>query len=311
MVTDRLDYASGAAAKPAPPGWLLVLRRHARQLLILRRRYPVRAAQVQVVALLAAAALVISCWFPWVWYGSRTAYQRHRMLTFTMPPDKVVYEEDPVRLARLLAEPRDPATAYVGDRADPPFVVRPDGDYDSDQLRDCAAYVPRFHDWTFGFSGAPGLAFVHERVAPAGGSRMVLVTTGGRYPRPGTGGDEWLLNGQVVTRRDGLLISARSGPVTGTYDREIQQWPAYTILIPLSRARRARVYAGQIDSDDGSRLTIRYEINSVAGMIEGKLQADGSVVLRVVDGPAAGTWQPVVAGPLAGQWRPLKQARDQ
>ncbi len=50
-----------------------------------------------------------------------------------------------------------------------------------------------------------------------------------------------------------------------------------------------RLFAGQPDSDDPGRFTIKYEIDDVPGIIEGRLGADNRVTMRVVDGPAATT----------------------
>jgi hypothetical protein len=54
-----------------------------------------------------------------------------------------------------------------------------------------------------------------------------------------------------------------------------------------------RVFAGQVDPAAPTRLTIRYEVDNVPGTIEGRLGADDSVTLRVLDGPAAGRWRAV------------------
>src|SRR4051794_38799853 len=97
-----------------------------------------------LIGMLLALGVALFC-SPWVWYGSRDGYQQHRALTFTMPPEQVVYEEDPARAARLLALPADPRTAYVGGprRYSPlPFEV-PAGDYrPCGRGGTCAEYVP-------------------------------------------------------------------------------------------------------------------------------------------------------------------------
>src|SRR5688572_28516420 len=99
-----------AASSLFPPAW---------------RRLAGRVLRYAVFALLAAvpvSALLISYRAPWVWYGSRDAYQWHRMLTFTMRHDQVVYEEQPERASELLSRPADERTAYVGGPRTPPFL---------------------------------------------------------------------------------------------------------------------------------------------------------------------------------------------
>ena len=48
-----------------------------------------------------------------------------------------------------------------------------------------------------------------------------------------------------------------------------------------------RLYAGQADPTDDVRFTIRYEIDDRPGIIEGKLQANDTATLQIIDGPAA------------------------
>jgi hypothetical protein len=197
---DPLPYASGPHRSPAR--WRRALRRSLRYV---------------VLALLAGAGLtiaVITYRSPWIWYGSRDAYQWHRTLTFEMPPGQVVYEEDPRRVARLLALPLNPRTAYVGDpNVEPPprYLERGTGDYfDAAPLGDppVAWYVPEFYRWMLGGGSSwGGLVFLHERSGPAGQRRLVMVTQGREYAfhppsRP-----------MAMNVRDGLQFTAWSSAV--------------------------------------------------------------------------------------------------
>lgn len=48
-----------------------------------------------------------------------------------------------------------------------------------------------------------------------------------------------------------------------------------------------RIYAPQPDSADASRFTLAYETAEGRGEIEGKLQEDDTVTMRIVSGPLA------------------------
>jgi hypothetical protein len=47
------------------------------------------------------------------------------------------------------------------------------------------------------------------------------------------------------------------------------------------------MYAGQHDPDDPAHFTIKYEIDNVPGIIDGRLEADDTVTLKILSGPAA------------------------
>jgi hypothetical protein len=51
-------------------------------------------------------------------------------------------------------------------------------------------------------------------------------------------------------------------------------------------ARRLRFYSADLDPHDASRFSVRYEMDGGVGTIDGKLEDDASVSLKVRDGPA-------------------------
>ena len=55
--------------------------------------------------------------------------------------------------------------------------------------------------------------------------------------------------------------------------------------IPLLPRHRFRLYAGQPNPQDGSRFTMRYELDGRGGTIEGRLAPDGTIDCTVIDGP--------------------------
>lgn len=68
-----------------------------------------------------------------------------------------------------------------------------------------------------------------------------------------------------------------------------------------------RIYAGQPDPDNAAHFTIKYEIDNVPGMIDGRLEADDTVTLRILDGPAATRpVHPPLTGEVGGSDSPTK-----
>jgi len=239
-----------------------------------------RVIVVVFVLILGLLAWYVHWRYPWVWYGSRDSYQRHRMLAFTIPDGQVVYEEQPERAAGLAALSPDPRAAYVGD---PKHAGRRDlagnGDYRRWPQDSYAQYVPPFFVSLFTVHGPPCLVFVHERISASARRRMVLVTQDRHLEhRPPTRPSE-------DNVRMGIYINARSDPVDQAFQERGGNYRR--IYIPLRPEAVMRVFAGQPDLHDTARFTVRYEIDDRAGTIEGRLEADDTVSLRVLDGPAA------------------------
>jgi hypothetical protein len=266
------DYAP--VVRRSPVQW----RRVARTVL----RYTI----VTLAIALPVSAAYVSYRWPWVWYGSREAYQRHRVLTFTMPPEHVVYEEDPARAVELLTLPPDPRTAYVGESlprwAAPRRSEVPAGEYRTHEYQGRRAphaeYVPRFHQWLFGPQSAPGLVFLHGRVGPSGSRRRVMVTLSREYGR------SWL-DPSNPNVRVGLELTTWSSVANEAF-RVLRGNNKRHFRIPLGPTEVMRLHAGQPDPRDEGRFAIKYEIDGVPGTIEGRVGADDRVTLRVLDGPA-------------------------
>jgi hypothetical protein len=264
-----LEYATPSPRR-SYAAWWAVLRRVVRYALVLLP-----------IGMIVAAA-VVSYRAPWVWYGSRDAYQRHRMLTFMMPADRVVYEEDPARAARLAALPPDRRAAYVGEPPNPGglgLAGGGKGDYRKWPGNSHTSYIPPFFFSLFGTHGPPTLVFIHQRVGPGGRRRMVQATLGRDLVHQPPGRP---LENNV---RVGISVATRSDPVDQPFRARGGNYRV--IRIPVAPEAVMRVYAGQPDPGDEARFTVKYEIDGVPGTIEGRLEADDAVTLRVVDGPAA------------------------
>jgi hypothetical protein len=228
---------------------------------------------------------------PIVLYPSGDAAQWRRTLTFALPPDRVVYEEDPTRAARLASLPPDPRAAYIGDPnrpAPPAYYPQPAGGYwmGSSDGQPYAEYLPPFYRRMYMGIMPRGLIFIHGRTGQRGRQRLVHVTQERSYAyRPP-------LRPHALNVRDGLELTA----CTSSADAEFSPGHGNTkhsIFLPLGFGQVARIYAGQADPTDLARVTIRYEIDGVPGTIEGRLDDWDDLVLRVLDGPAAGAWRPV------------------
>jgi hypothetical protein len=229
----------------------------------------VRVLLRRVLVVLAVAAPVaagyVSYRWPWVWYGSRNGYYRHRMRTFALPPDFVVHEEDPGRAAALRARPPNPA---MGDADYPGAIEYWDGNW---RGRPYAWHCPPFFvDWNMPRVNK-ALLFMHGRVAP-GGRRYIVWVHGGRPRR--------------ARDAPGVWLAAMGHADDGAF------WPYQAdrrglLNIPVPPDARVRFFAGQPDPNDNARFTIRYHVDNVPGTIEGRLGVDGTVTLRVLNGPAA------------------------
>ncbi len=114
------------------------------------------------------------------------------------------------------------------------------------------------------------VVFLHERSVAGGASRLVVVSAKC---------DEF----DVVTLSSAIYSVA--SPI-GEPDCLTQSGKG-DLLLAHSRPGLPpmRIFAGQPDSGDSSRITIRYELKTGPGLVEGHLNADDSVTLRIVDEP--------------------------
>lgn len=211
-----------------------------------------------VLGALAITAVVTAAWvtveIPWLWYGSRGAYQHHKRLTYTQPPSFLVFEMTRTRRSEAAIEPRWEEDVNRSHRLSPRHpAIFPSG-------------------WKY--EGC--LLFMHERTGPSGHRRLVSA--------------EYRLLDGAPSDSHGFMLgvsirwSSESSGGSDTAPRLVAMAPA--LDVPLLGGSN-RLYFGQPDAKDASHFTIKYEIDNVPGTIDGWLQADDTVRLETRDGPAA------------------------
>ena len=210
----------------------------------------------------------------WLWGRKaidRTSmlYWQHRCLTYSAPPDQIVYEQNPRKAAALLKDAnyvgindgRPGSPTFAGRKAAPleklmPFLPRP------------APILPPA-------ATGSALLFMHELRTAAGERRLVVLESAfskdapplfivgydvnaGCYD-PGT----WKM--PIVDRTSGYIIDVLNQQLTKPAD--------------------FRVFAGQPDPADSSHFTMTFELNAKRGIVDAYLKDGGHLELKVRQTP--------------------------
>jgi len=248
MIPARLDYA------PAPP----------------KRRKWLRRS-VFLIFLLGVGAV---CW-RWggaAWHQARLLYWQRQCLRYTAPANQIVYEEDPVNAAKLMATDAQYAPYPLKRRTQSEsFTAAP---------VNAAAYVPacwaRFESASnplvsLQLGRAYGaIVFLHERVAPSGHRRLVSV----RYFPDIDTFVAAFINGYNYSTETITAATLRSPPTPAMRAYAIDVLSGYPRHPPM-----VRMYAGQIDPNDPSHFTIRYEMWGQTDTLDGRLDDNDDVTL--------------------------------
>jgi hypothetical protein len=256
------------------------------------------------------------------------AFER-KVMDFTEPPTKVVWEEDANAAAQLVAgagyrwvpvEPLDKGarnTSYFAN-PDPLFAPWPRG---------ARALPPPLLQQ--GPSGAfrincgdeEAVVITHGRRAAAGAERLVVVVASGRQELGGINGGidkgppdqswsravkkyQWLTAslyapgdgetaGKMINNRSTvLLIHPESDPLATTWTYTPGKvGEAGKIDVPPRD--RLRLFAGQPDPADAAHFTIAYDIDGQPGVVDGRLKDDDTVELKPTTGKIIGDrWYP-------------------
>jgi hypothetical protein len=113
---------------------------------------------------------------------------------------------------------------------------------------------------------------LHGRECPNGSDKLARITVLRHHDRP---------NGYYLE----LMHQTYAWPSPVPMARFPALPSACGLFVPVGK--RLRLFAGQPDDEDTTRFTIGYELGGVPGMLEGRLLDDGTVQIRVRDGPAA------------------------
>jgi hypothetical protein len=246
----------------------------------LRRRIIRRSV---TAALLVGLAIV--CWRfgPHAWLFARQCYWQSQCMSFSPPPDMVIYERLPAGTTRpaIVAPYMDGASAevvslqFLGPRqlskslktlrpANPPVEI----------LRVPVCWVRFMQATQNPLSRSEAhlvIAFCHERISPAGHKRLVVIEC------PGEGGIGDLLademNAELYER------VAWHGCPGLQVNQFLINYSGHPVEMPQ------RIFAGQCDPVDPSHFSIEYEWpTGLHGFIDGRLGDDDTVRLTVRPG---------------------------
>jgi hypothetical protein len=210
---------------------------------------------------------------PIYWAKARLLYWQRRCLTYRAPADLVVYEknsDDAVRLVALAGEyvnAAPPATPGLG--AFPPVAAHLPRPWREFVRLGGAMASSRLRFWT---TANRAVLFMHERIAPTGARRLVVVLS------------DFSTDMRPLFINEYDIAAASLNPATWATGVRADERPvAIRVLNASAPKAHLKIYAGQPDPADASHFTIRYELDGVENVVDGWLR-DGS--------PAApgGTW---------------------
>lgn len=223
-------------------------------------------------------------------------------LAFAAPESQVVWEEDAKRAAQLLS-----TSGYS------PIVVSGEPAFLTPYLSNGAharvpAALPAGVNAMLLASGQHALVFLHGRRIGTGPERMVAVLVGSHqqiavtgagslYRQPTEAFEFSLYKSHTFTAQSFGVNAVGEADYDGIGPTELTigdspsgveiagKWtpsksPSQPGTLAYKPAEQLRVFAGQADPQDASHFTIRYELDGIAGTIDGWLRADGSVALE-------------------------------
>ena len=201
-----------------------------------------------LVTALAASVILLAYFGPACWgyflYTHQVRSLQRQCLNYLAPKENIVYDTDPADRQKLLALGRE---------------YRAFNDW-------AVFHVPAaWHDFRGSYDCPDGTAFVHERISPAGHSRLVAVDI---IP---FGEDSIELRGSVVNiapRFDikKLEVCRRSMGKPG------ELWTAQP-------NNSIRIYAGQLDPNDSSRFDIQADFGDGTKLIRCQLRDDDTITM--------------------------------
>jgi hypothetical protein len=187
-------------------------------------------------------------------------------LSYALSPDTLVYDED-----RRSA----PAATTAATEADSPALLPPPAQF--------KALPYALKGWGLLHNPNCTVLFMHERRATsAAPPRLVIFFLNSDAPLFNSSGQQ--LHDPTV--RDFLVLTIAPSRA----DADIKSLAYTSYHWQRGSDASLRLYAGQIDANDPSRFSVRYQLNGESGVIDGRLGADETVDLTP-SGPLLKGWQ--------------------
>jgi hypothetical protein len=223
-----------------------------------------------IVGLAAFVSAAAWQWGGIVWNQLPMLFWQRQCMRYTASAEQVVYEEEPAEVTKLLAR------GYV------PYKLARGGRPDPTPAKTLAAAAPHPNCWTRlspliprtnPMMGAqPGrssgaILFLHERISPRGNRRLVCV----RYFAETYSFTTSFIDGYNSDQDAITPATWTSPPSRAAHPMMIDVISGFPRHPP-----RVRVFAGQVDPDDGAHFTIRYQMWGKEDVLDGRLDdADG------------------------------------
>jgi hypothetical protein len=191
----------------------------------------------------------------------------YECLHYSPPADQVVYDENPTTSAALLRY----AVRYIADtrndvRRTPIALLQPS--QWSNAARSATPSL-RVHGAT---------VFMHERTAADGHSRLVVLQYSPTTLVPAFS--------PYTDLKITLLEASRLHGTLAEIEPDAEP-PRKLLAHDLNASTRdLRIFAGQADGDDRSHFTIEYELNGQRGTLDGWLENDDTINIKLRSGPA-------------------------
>jgi hypothetical protein len=219
-----------------------------------------------VVWIALGTVLILLAWgMPKVVKQYQAISCRQQCLDYQAPPDQVVFEEDPAVLPTLANVPL--YEQGVGGRLH---------------------IIPQL--WKREDPSAPsqGTIFLHARTSPSGHVRLVALDVN---VQPGM----WIASTGDV--EDKSLLETVIVPGQGFSHDTIKQNSKNIMWICPSHTVPMRFFAGQPDPTDASHFTVDYQRSNSRATLDGYLNDDDSITLKIHQGSLTDARPPVVWDP--------------
>ncbi len=237
---------------------------------------PPRRKRHIVQALVGLALLAIGYagyrWGSYIWQQAAVMNSQRQCMNYTAPANAVVYEEDAAEATRLLSRADGTYVRYVLNRALSPDLTARKSTVAAARFPSCWT---RFSSLVTLTNPRPGqssgaILFLHERTSDAGHRRLVCVRY---FPETFSFTPQFAenYNFEQMVFTPATWSSDASQSVMTSSTEVSSGFP--------TRPPNLRIYAGQIDPQDDSRFTIRYEAWGQSDILDGRLYNNDQVSL--------------------------------